>query len=61
MKTMPMTYHAQLFINGEFTDAASGKTLEIINPATGGVIGQLADAGADDVERAVMAAQRAFK
>src|SRR5258708_18456754 len=61
MKTLPMTYHAQLFINGEFTDAASGKTLEIVNPATGGVIGQLADAGASDVDRAAMAAQRAFE
>jgi len=35
--------------------------LDIINPATGGVIGQLADAGNDDVDRAVMAAQRAFE
>jgi acyl-CoA reductase-like NAD-dependent aldehyde dehydrogenase len=61
MKTLPVAYHAQLFINGEFTDAASGKTLEIINPATGGVIGQLADAGKNDVDRAVMAAQRAFE
>src|SRR6202171_2504499 len=61
MKTLPMTYHAQLFINGEFTDAACGKTLEIINPATGGVIGWLADGGANDVDRAVMAAQRAFE
>jgi len=24
MKTQPLTYHAQLFINGEFSDAASG-------------------------------------
>ena len=61
MKTLPITYHAQLFINGEFTDAASGKTLEIVNPATGGVIGQLADAGANDVDRAVLAAHRAFE
>src|SRR3977135_1302896 len=61
MTAMPMTYDAQLFINGEFADAASGKTLQIMNPATGGVIGQLADAGADDVDRAVMAAQRAFE
>src|ERR1700694_793401 len=61
MKTLPMTYHAQLFINGEFTNAASGKTLEIINPATGGVIGQLADAGAADVDRAVMAGHHAFE
>jgi acyl-CoA reductase-like NAD-dependent aldehyde dehydrogenase len=61
MTVLPMTYDAQLFINGEFADAASGKTLKIINPATGGVIGQLADAGTDDVDRAVMAAQRAFE
>ncbi len=61
MKTLPITYDAQLFINGEFTDAASGKTLEIVNPATGAVIGQLADADTDDVDRAVMAAQRAFE
>src|SRR5579872_3743755 len=61
MKTESMTYHAQLFIDGEFTDAASGKTLEIINPATGSAIGQLADAGASDVDRAVMSGQRAFE
>src|SRR6195256_6299605 len=61
MIVLPMTYDAQLFINGEFADAASGKTLQIMNPATGGVIGQLADAGTDDVDRAMTAAQRAFK
>jgi phenylacetaldehyde dehydrogenase len=61
MKTQPLTYHAQLFINGEFTDAASGKMLDIVNPATGDVIGQLADAGASDVDRAVISGQRAFE
>ena len=60
MTVMPITYDAQLFINGEFTDAASGKTLDIVNPATGAVIGRLADAGAIDVDRAVTAAQSAF-
>jgi acyl-CoA reductase-like NAD-dependent aldehyde dehydrogenase len=60
MTVLPMTYDARLFIDGEFADAASGKSLEIINPATGGVIGRLADAGASDVDRAVMAAERAF-
>jgi phenylacetaldehyde dehydrogenase len=60
MTTTPIAYDAQLFINGEFADAASGRTLEIINPATGGTIGLLADAGASDVDRAVVAAQRAF-
>ena len=60
MTVMPVTYDARLFINGEFTEAASGKTLDIVNPATGAVIGRLADAGAEDVDRAVNAAQRAF-
>src|SRR3981081_1549342 len=60
MKTLPMIHNAQLFINGEFINATSGNTLDIINPATGGVIGQLADAGKEDVDRAVMAGQRAF-
>jgi len=60
MTTLPIAYDAQLFINGEFADAASGRTLEIINPATGGAIGRLADAGTSDVDRAVVAAQRAF-
>jgi phenylacetaldehyde dehydrogenase len=60
MTVMPITYDARLFINGEFTGAASGKTLDIVNPATDVVIGQLADAGAIDVDRAVTAAQGAF-
>jgi phenylacetaldehyde dehydrogenase len=60
MTTLPIAYDAQLFINGEFADAASGRTLEIINPATGGAIGRLANAGTSDVDRAVVAAQRAF-
>ena len=60
MSVLPITYDAQLFINGEFTDAASGKTMDIVNPATGVVIGRLADAGAVDVDRAVTAAQSAF-
>jgi hypothetical protein len=60
MTVVPIAYDAQLFINGEFTDAASGKTLDIVNPATGAVIGRLADAGVLDVDRAVTAAQNAF-
>jgi phenylacetaldehyde dehydrogenase len=60
MTVMPMTYDAQLFINGEFADADSGKTMDIINPATGEVLGRLASAGAADLDRAVAAAQSAF-
>jgi phenylacetaldehyde dehydrogenase len=61
MTVLPIAYDAQLFIDGEFSDAASGKTLDIVNPATSAVLGQLADAGEADVDRAVAAAQRAFE
>ena len=62
MKTTdaPIAQDAKLFIDGEFVDAAGGKTLEIINPATGGTIGYVADADKEDVDRAVEVAQRAF-
>lgn len=51
---------AKLFIDGEFVDAASGNTMDILNPATGGVIGSLAAASEADVDRAVQSAHRAF-
>lgn len=52
---------AQLFIDGKFVDAASGKTMDIINPATGAVIGSLAAASEADVDRAVTSASDAFE
>jgi phenylacetaldehyde dehydrogenase len=52
--------HAKLFIDGRFVDAASGHVMDIVNPASGAVIGHLAAAGAADVERAVASAQRAY-
>jgi len=60
MTVMPMTYDAQLYIDGEFVGAATGKTMDILNPATGEVLGHLASAGAADVDRAVAAAQASF-
>ncbi len=50
----------KLFINGELCDAASGKTYPNINPATEEVMGEVADAGPEDMERAIAAARRAF-
>ena len=49
-----------LFIDGAFVDAASGATFDDVNPATGIVIASVAEAGADDVDRAVTAAKRAL-
>ncbi|WP_323120287.1 NAD-dependent succinate-semialdehyde dehydrogenase [Burkholderia alba] len=51
----------QLLINGEWCDAASGKTIDVVNPATGAVIGRVAHAGIADLDRALDAAQRGFE
>src|SRR5580658_3792056 len=51
----------RLFINNEWVDARSGKTLKVYDPATGREIGQVADAGPEDVDRAVAAARAALE
>ena len=50
----------QLFINGQWSDAASGKTFETPNPATGETLARIAEGGAEDINRAVQAARKAF-
>ena len=51
----------QLLINNEWRDAAGGKTMEVINPATEEVIATVAAAGKEDVDAAVAAARAAFE
>jgi len=51
---------SRMLIDGKLVEAASGRTYDNINPATEEVIGQTADAGVDDMERAIAAARRAF-
>ncbi|WP_026566025.1 aldehyde dehydrogenase family protein [Bacillus sp. UNC41MFS5] len=53
--------HYQLFINGKWVDALSGKTFESLNPATGEVNALVAEAGPEDVNLAVEAARKAFE
>ena len=48
----------QLFINGKWQPPAEGKTLPVLNPATGREIGRVAHAGRPDLEIAVEAAQK---
>ncbi len=50
----------RLLIDGQWVEAASGKTFETLNPATGQVIARVAEADVEDVNRAVSAARRAF-
>ncbi len=48
------------FVGGEWVDAASGETMEVINPATGETIADVPRCSADDVDRAVAAAKKAL-
>jgi aldehyde dehydrogenase (NAD+) len=51
----------KLLINGKWVNSASGKTFPSINPSTGEVIAQVAEADAADVDKAVTAARAAFE
>ena len=51
----------QLLIGDEHLDAADGRTFVTVDPATGHEIAEIAQGGAEDVERAVAAAREAFE
>src|SRR5262245_59233614 len=50
----------QIFVGGEWVDAASGETMEVLNPATGEAIAEVPSCSAEDVDRAVSAARDAL-
>ncbi|EDY18628.1 Aldehyde dehydrogenase (NAD(+)) [Chthoniobacter flavus Ellin428] len=50
----------QLLIDGEWMDAASGKTFSVFDPATGDTIAQVAEGEAEDIDHAVAAARHSF-
>lgn len=56
----PYTGERRMLIDGQLVDATSGRTFDNVNPATEEVLGQVADASADDMQRAIAAARRAF-
>ncbi|KAB1140281.1 aldehyde dehydrogenase family protein [Streptomyces luteolifulvus] len=49
-----------LFIDGEFTEAADGKVFKTVSPSSEEVLSEIAQAGSEDVDRAVRAARKAF-
>jgi aldehyde dehydrogenase (NAD+) len=55
-----MRQHHQFYIDGQWVDPITPKTAEVINPATEAVSGSIALGSAEDVDRAVAAARRAF-
>src|SRR5215470_13394228 len=50
----------KMLIDGKWVAAASGKTFETVNPATGEVLARVAEGDQEDIDRAVKAARRAF-
>jgi len=50
----------KMLINGQWVNAASGKTFPTYNPATGEILAQVAEGDREDIERAVRAARKAF-
>jgi 1-pyrroline dehydrogenase len=54
------TTQYQILIGGELADSASGETMEVIAPATGETIAEVPRCSAEDVDRAVEAAQAAL-
>ncbi|MDZ7675481.1 MAG: aldehyde dehydrogenase family protein [Acidimicrobiales bacterium] len=61
MADTKVNHEPRMLIDGELVEAASGKTFENVNPATEEVIGRVADASPDDMQRAIAAARRAFE
>ena len=62
--TLPMKdqnlFRQQCYINGQWLDADSGKTIEVTNPATGEVIGTIPQMGTAETRRAIEAANAAW-
>jgi succinate-semialdehyde dehydrogenase / glutarate-semialdehyde dehydrogenase len=50
-----------LFIDGVWTKAAAGRTIPVVNPATGEAIGTVAHADRRDLDRALEAAEKGFR
>lgn len=55
-----MRNHLKHFINGEWVESTGSKTVDVINPATEEVIGQISDGTKEDLDKAVAAARAAF-
>ena len=56
-----LSVRSQAFIDGAFVDAASKETFDCISPGSGRVIASVAACDAEDVDRAVRGARKAFE
>jgi succinate-semialdehyde dehydrogenase / glutarate-semialdehyde dehydrogenase len=53
--------NVELYIDGKWRPAASGKTIPVLNPATEEVVGTVAHAGIGELDEALAAAEKGFK
>ena len=53
-------FHTRCYIDGDWVDADSGETIDVVNPATGEVLGAVPKMGAAEARRAVAAADAAW-
>jgi len=56
----PSLFRQQCYINGQWADADSGKTIDVTNPATGEVLGTIPNMGTVETRRAIEAANAAW-
>jgi len=59
--TSYVSKNRKMLINGQWVEAASGKTFPTYNPATGEVLARIAEGDREDIDRAVKAARAAFE
>ena len=55
-----MKNHIKQYINGEWIDSMSGEVIDVINPATEEIYGKIAKGNAEDVDKAVEAADAVY-
>lgn len=56
-----MDHHDKLYIDGQWVDPLGTGRTRVVNPTTGEIFAEVAQGGAEDVDRAVAAARRAFE
>jgi succinate-semialdehyde dehydrogenase/glutarate-semialdehyde dehydrogenase len=56
----PKLFRQSCYVDGAWTNAASGATVNVDNPATGEIIGTVPKMGAQETRSAIEAAERAF-
>ena len=55
-----LSIETRLFIGGEFVEAAKGGKIPVLNPHDNSLLAEISEATAEDIDRAVAAARKAF-